>query len=247
MRFLHRHQELLRTLQFITRLVCVREDKQAGNVSFSFFLSFRVKVVSVLATLQLRIIKRLSLVSDLLLFWCDTIPCIAQACALPSKARIKKTITSESSSQSRMSVIIGRSYHHRHRRRRRRRHHPLVSHHITNSPSPKIHTHTHSQHHTAHSHRHSNSGRSTIRNLSKKSAQIAMHAQSTSIARRFPPLTEPQLPHVFEPPAIAALHFGQVLCIFALLAGVGISVARWDLRDGDGVCDRFDFFASLRV
>ena len=31
-------------------------------------------------------------------------------------------------------------------------------------------------------------------------------------------LTEPQLLQVFEPPAIAALHLGQVLCIFALLA-----------------------------
>lgn len=28
-------------------------------------------------------------------------------------------------------------------------------------------------------------------------------------------LTEPQLLQVLEPPAIAALHLGQVLCIFA--------------------------------
>lgn len=50
-----------------------------------------------------------------------------------------------------------------------------------------------------------------------------MHTQSRQTDRSVLcmfPLTEPQLPHVFEPPAIAALHFGQVLCIFAC-RGVG--------------------------
>jgi len=38
-------------------------------------------------------------------------------------------------------------------------------------------------------------------------------------------LTEPQLPQVLEPPAMAAEHLGQVLCMFALL-GLRILVFR---------------------
>jgi len=41
-------------------------------------------------------------------------------------------------------------------------------------------------------------------------------------------LTEPQLPQVLEPPAIAALHLGQVLCISATLRRF-LFAERWDL------------------
>lgn len=67
--------------------------------------------------------------------------------------------------------------------------------------------------------------------ISAKSAPIVMHTQSRQIDRSVLcmfPLTEPQLPHVLEPPAIAALHVGQVLCMFDCRGWVvWISVARW--------------------
>jgi hypothetical protein len=45
--------------------------------------------------------------------------------------------------------------------------------------------------------------------------QIRIRAPHTKQKTGHQNLTEPQLPQVFEPPAIAVLHLGQVLCIFA--------------------------------
>lgn len=92
--FLHRHRNTSEGSNLQDRFASARTNRREMFLSL-FFLS-RVKVVSVLASLQLRIMKfSLSLVSDLLLFCCDPIPCTAQACAFPSTTEFKKDSSNE--------------------------------------------------------------------------------------------------------------------------------------------------------